>query len=589
MKLSKIYANGLFHNVEFSEGLNVIIGKISNRADSDKDTHNLGKSLLLEVIDFLLLKNIDNKSKYFLTKNPLFFEYTFFAEVKLNSGEYLVIRRDVKNNTKISFKLNKTKLDGFNTELSDWDEADLPMKKARNRLNEYFAFDILPNWPYRKSLDYFMRQQQDYVDVFKLSKFQGPHKDWKPMVFDLLGFNGDLIKQKLELEEQYDELEKKIKLLETENKVSSSDEDKIRGLLDIKKDEVQEVSKQIDQFNFHQQDNDQKRYLIEDIESQIKIANTQHYAVKHEIAKVEQALMVEIDSINLQEIQSLYSEIQLFFPNELLVEFEKVIKFNRSITQERNLFLKENLTDLKSQSETLDNSLKQLEAEKSSILSNLTDKDSYDKFKKYQMHLSKVEADVIVLEEKLLNVSRMSQMQETLSQLSTTINQKIVELKSAIAEQKHKHLRKLFNEFTMDILNTPAVLSVKANKENNIEFEAEYQNKDNLVSTDLASGNTYKKILCAAFDVSLLQHYNENSFYKFVYHDGVLDTLDIRKKEKYIEFVRKLTEQYDVQYILTAIESEINQLEDTFSIKDDEVCLTLSDDSCEGKLFKQCF
>ncbi len=589
MKLCKIYANGLFHNVEFSDGLNVIIGKISNRADSDKDTHNLGKSLLLEVIDFLLLKNIDNKNKYFLTKNSLFSEYKFFAEVKLNTGEYLVIRRDVKNNTKISFKLNKTKMDGFDTELSDWDEADLPMKKARNRLNEYFAFDILPNWPYRKSLDYFMRQQQDYVDVFKLSKFQGPHKDWKPMVFDLLGFNGELIKQKLELEEEYDALEKKITLLETENKVSSTDEDKVRGLLDIKIDEVQEVSAQINKFDFHQQDNEQKKYLIEELESQIKVANTQHYGVKHEILKVEQALMVEIDNINLEEIKTLYSEIQLFFPNELLTEFEKVIKFNRSITQERNIFLTENLTDLKAQSEQLDNSLKQLEDEKSSILSDLTDKDSYDKFKKYQMNLSKIEADVIVLEEKLLNISKMSQMQETLSHLSTSINQKIVELKSAIAEQKHKHLRKLFNEFTMDILNTPAVLSVRANKENNIEFEAEYQNKDNLVSTDLASGNTYKKILCAAFDVSLLQHYNENSFYKFVYHDGVLDTLDIRKKEKYIEFIRKLTKQYDVQYILTAIESEINQLQNAFSIQDDEVCLTLTDDSCEGKLFKQCF
>ena len=589
MKLFKIYANGLFHNVEFSDGLNVIIGKISNRADSDKDTHNLGKSLLLEVIDFLLLKNIDNKNKYFLTKNSLFSEYKFFAEVKLNTGEYLVIRRDVKNNTKISFKLNKTKMDGFDTELSDWDEADLPMKKARNRLNEYFAFDILPNWPYRKSLDYFMRQQQDYVDVFKLSKFQGPHKDWKPMVFDLLGFNGELIKQKLELEEEYDALEKKITLLETENKVSSTDEDKVRGLLDIKIDEVQEVSAQINKFDFHQQDNEQKKYLIEELESQIKVANTQHYGVKHEILKVEQALMVEIDNINLEEIKTLYSEIQLFFPNELLTEFEKVIKFNRSITQERNIFLTENLTDLKAQSEQLDNSLKQLEDEKSSILSDLTDKDSYDKFKKYQMNLSKIEADVIVLEEKLLNISKMSQMQETLSHLSTSINQKIVELKSAIAEQKHKHLRKLFNEFTMDILNTPAVLSVRANKENNIEFEAEYQNKDNLVSTDLASGNTYKKILCAAFDVSLLQHYNENSFYKFVYHDGVLDTLDIRKKEKYIEFIRKLTKQYDVQYILTAIESEINQLQNAFSIQDDEVCLTLTDDSCEGKLFKQCF
>ncbi len=69
MKLCKVYSNEPFHNVEFSSGLNVIIGSITNRENSEMDTHNLGKSLLLEVIDFLLLKGISNQSQYFLTKN----------------------------------------------------------------------------------------------------------------------------------------------------------------------------------------------------------------------------------------------------------------------------------------------------------------------------------------------------------------------------------------------------------------------------------------------------------------------------------------------------------------------------------------
>ncbi|MDX5337476.1 MAG: DUF2326 domain-containing protein [Cyclobacteriaceae bacterium] len=591
MKLCKIYSNGLFQDVEFSEGINVIVGKISDREDSEKDTHNLGKSLLLEVIDFLLLKKISNKNKYFLTKNTIFATYIFYAEIKLNSGKYLIIRRSVKNNTKISFKLNEKKLDSFNTEILGWDEENLSIDKARVRLNKYLAFDVLPNWPFRKSLNYFMRHQQDYVDVFKLSKFQGPHKDWKPMVFDLLGFDGSLISQKLDLEEEYSKLENKIVLLETENRVSSSDEDKIRGLIDIKKDEFRELSSQIDQFNFHKQDNIKKESLVDDLENKIQIANTQHYAIKYEISKIRQALSVdgEVGYIDLQEIQALYNEVELFFPDELLTEFEKVIAFNESITSERNGFLKENLADLESQSEKLDISLKNMEQEKACILSELTDKNSYEKFKIYQKKLSKVEADIIIFEEKLRNISKMTGMQEKLSRFSLSIKEKITELKSAIAEQKHKHLRKLFNEFTMEILGTPAVLSVRTNKENNIEFDAEYQSKEDLVSTDLASGNTYKKILCAAFDISLLQHYNSNSFYRFVYHDGVLDTLDIRKKEKYIEFIRKLTEKYNVQYILTVIESEVEQLRDTYSLRDYEVCLTLSDKACEGKLFKQCF
>lgn len=589
MKLSKIYADGLFHNVEFRSGINVVIGKISNRKDNERDTHNLGKSLLLEVIDFLLLKGIPNKEKYFLTKNTLFSQYTFFAEIELHDGTFLIIKRSVENNTKISFKENKNKLASFDTTIQDWDEVDLALEKAKKKLNSYLGFNILPHWDFRKSLNYFMRHQEDYVDVFKLSKFKGPHKDWKPMVFDLLGFDGSLIKQKLDLEEEYQKLKEKIKILETENKVSQSDEDKIRGLIDIKRDELSDVSSKIDVFNFCEQDNKQKDMLVEDIENKIKIANTQHYAVKHEISKIERALESKIDNIDLEEIKTLYSEVEIFFPNSLLLEFQKVIDFNQSITSERNIFLKENLSKLKQESIELNTLLEELETEKSNILVNLTDKNSYDKFKTYQKQLSKIEAETLILEDKLHNISQMVQMEEMLNTYSAEIKERVLDISKAITQQHHKHIRKLFNEFTMKILNTPAILSVKLNGENNVEFEAEYQSKNNLGSSDLASGNTYRKILCAAFDISLLQNYNSASFYKFVFHDGVLDTLDVRKKENYIKFIRDLASNYNIQYIFTAIESEINQLQDEYKIHDDEICLILSDDSSDEKLFKQDF
>ncbi len=222
MKISKIYANKSFKNVSFNEtGLNVIIGKISDRENTDLDSHNIGKSLLLEVIDFLLLKKVSNKDKYFLTKYQIFEECVFFAEIKLNSGQYLIVRRATATNTKISFKINDFKLDDFITDFEGWDEENIAIDKARKLLNTYINYDILPSWTYRKAINYFMRYQNDYIDVFKLSKFQGVHKDWKPMVFDLLGFDGKLIDEKLSLEEEFEEQKTLLKTLETENKVSN--------------------------------------------------------------------------------------------------------------------------------------------------------------------------------------------------------------------------------------------------------------------------------------------------------------------------------------------------------------------------------
>ncbi|MCT7464550.1 DUF2326 domain-containing protein [Aliarcobacter cryaerophilus] len=590
MKISKIYANKSFKNVSFNEtGLNVIIGKISDRENTDLDSHNIGKSLLLEVIDFLLLKKVSNKDKYFLTKYQIFEECVFFAEIKLNSGQYLIVRRATATNTKISFKINDFKLDDFITDFEGWDEENIAIDKARKLLNTYINYDILPSWTYRKAINYFMRYQNDYIDVFKLSKFQGVHKDWKPMVFDLLGFDGKLIDEKLSLEEEFEEQKALLKTLETENKVSSEDEDKVVGLIEIKQNEFDTLSDEVDKFNFYEKDNAEKEKLINDIESQIKYANTEHYNIKYEINKIENSLTTGIDLINIDDINELYKEVEIFFPDALLEEYEKVVNFNKEITSERNQYLSENLATLKQELIEVETQLKKLENEKSVIFTDITEKTTYDKFKKYQKELAKAEADIIILQNKLTSINKMSSIQEKINRLDADIKLKVAELKKEILKQKHKHIRKLFNEFTMKVLNTPAILSVKPNKSNNIEFEAEYQNQEELITTDLARGNTYKKILCAAFDTALLQFYSQNSFYKFVYHDGVLDSLDIRKKEKYIEYVREMANQNNIQYILTVIESETYDLRSEYKFTEDEVRLLLSDESCGEKLFEHCF
>ncbi len=590
MKISKIYANKSFKNVSFNEtGLNVIIGKISDRENTDLDSHNIGKSLLLEVIDFLLLKKVSNKDKYFLTKYQIFEECVFFAEIKLNSGQYLIVRRATATNTKISFKINDFKLDDFITDFEGWDEENIAIDKARKLLNTYINYDILPSWTYRKAINYFMRYQNDYIDVFKLSKFQGVHKDWKPMVFDLLGFDGKLIDEKLSLEEEFEEQKALLKTLETENKVSSEDEDKVVGLIEIKQNEFDILSDEVDKFNFYEKDNAKKEKLINDIESQIKYANTEHYNIKYEINKIENSLTTGIDLINIDDINELYKEVEIFFPDALLEEYEKVVNFNKEITSERNQYLSENLATLKQELIEVETQLKKLENEKSVIFTDITEKTTYDKFKKYQKELAKAEADIIILQNKLTSINKMSSIQEKINGLDADIKLKVAELKKEILKQNHKHIRKLFNEFTMKVLNTPAILSVKSNKSNNIEFEAEYQNQEELITTDLARGNTYKKILCAAFDTALLQFYSQNSFYKFVYHDGVLDSLDIRKKEKYIEYVREMANQNNIQYILTVIESETYDLRSEYKFTEDEVRLLLSDESCGEKLFEHCF
>ena len=53
----RLYCNQkTFEDIVFHSGLNVVLGEIHLESDRDKDTHNLGKSTLCQLLDFCLLK-----------------------------------------------------------------------------------------------------------------------------------------------------------------------------------------------------------------------------------------------------------------------------------------------------------------------------------------------------------------------------------------------------------------------------------------------------------------------------------------------------------------------------------------------------
>ncbi len=591
MKLSKIYSNKIaqFHNIEFNEGLNVVLAEITDKTKTEKDTHNLGKTLLISIIDFLLLKTINKKAKYFLTKGG-FEEQTFFTELKLNNGKYIIIRRGVDNLTKISFKVNEYKLNGFQTQLN-WDEENVSLDKAKQKLNEYLEFDVLPAWSYRKPVTYFLRTQNDFRDVFKLDKFKGRDKDWKPFMFDVLGFNGAVIREKYDLEDEKKELEKKIEILQQEADINIEERDKIAGLLDIKLDDKKKIEEKIDKFNFYENDKAINQELVENIDSRIQLLNTGRYSLSLEIKKIESSLSANQDTINLNRLKNLYKDVEIYFPIKLVHDYEMLLDFRKAITEERNKVLHGNLKKIKKEFGVLDTELKELEAQKEGLLSYLTEKDSYSKFKETHKQLAEIEAYVIRLKDKLEAIDRTSLFARDIETKQSDIDIKIKEIQVLISEQKHSELRKIFNSIIKEILNTNALLSLKQNNQGNVEFEANIQNPKDLTITAEDYGMTYRKLLCMSFDLSILIHYANQSFYRFVYHDGALEALDDRKKIKFLSLIRRICSEYNLQYILTLIDSDLPKDENGKIIKfpDNEVCLSLHDRDDSGKLFKNSF
>lgn len=173
MKLSRLYSNRpkIFGPIVFRDGLNVVIADIRHPKEEDKFGHNLGKTLLIEIIDFGLLGGVD-PSHVFKRHPELFADFVFFLEVCLPTGDYVTIRRSAAEQSKIAFKRHKEPDQDFNDlRESEWDHWRESFKKAVNILDSYLAFAPIKPWSYRKGLGYFLRGQDDWRDVFQLSKF----------------------------------------------------------------------------------------------------------------------------------------------------------------------------------------------------------------------------------------------------------------------------------------------------------------------------------------------------------------------------------------------------------------------------------
>ena len=98
-------------------------------------------------------------------------------------------------------------------------------------------------------------------------------------------------------------------------------------------------------------------------------------------------------------------------------------------------------------------------------------------------------------------------------------------------------------------------------------------------------GTSYKKILCAAFDIALLLAYKDNSFFRFVYHDDVIAGDDNGVKSRMIETIREICLKHDIQYIFSVVKDNIPPSQDLSK----NIILELNDKSDEGKLFKMSF
>ena len=585
MKLSRLYCNdNRFHDIEFNDGMNIVIGEVSRRIDKGRDSHNLGKSTLVTLLDFMLLKNIDQEH-IFKRFSDLFAGHVFYLEILLHDRRYLTIRRSVIEPTKISFKT--TEASTICGDLTTWDEENVAIAKAQGYLNDKLAFDVLRDYSYRKTVSFFLRAQKDYLSVFQLGKYiNGKHREWKPFVFELLGYNQAPLVRKYELDEALSETKTAIKKISSEMAVKTDEYDKVKSAISIKQAELDEMQYHIDSFNFYAEERALNRNLVEEIERKISELNTREYALAYDLDKMRSSTE-NIPDFDMVQLKELYEEVRIYFPENISKGYDDLIEFNKKVTQERNQYLHEQIAVTEEELKSVRAGLKDLNDRRDAALAVLKDKDTFQKFKTSQKRLAALEGEISRLHLQLENIDAVGKLAEKADEIHQNLSVVSKEINKEVKGNDNPDtlaLKKNFNEIFRHVFGVSALLYVTSNKQSNVEFKTEVAPDDEGEATAEGMGNTYNKMLCVAFDLAVLATYSDRSFFKFVYHDGVLEGLDNRKKELFLQVARSYCQQYGLQYIFSTIEDDIPaEMLATFGSK--EKCLELSDRDDTGKLF----
>jgi len=209
-----------------------------------------------------------------------------------------------------------------------------------------------------------------------------------------------------------------------------------------------------------------------------------------------------------------------------------------------------------------------------------------------RLHLDQIRPHCLVyLEEQRKKLEVVVETARQVREAERDRGRVVDEIKAMLAKPTviYERFTRIFNEYCQKVLNHEGLFFFHVNSSNNLDYKISLGLAGQKgVASSQGEGTSYKKLTCALFDLALLRVYEDIPFFHFVYHDGILEALDDRKKLAFLEVVRDQISSRKLQYIMTVIASDLprNEKGQVVGFADDEIVLRLHDGGPEGRLFK---
>lgn len=561
MQLISLEANkSSFNTVYFNpKGLTLIIGK-STSAHKNNTYNGVGKSLLLQIVNFCLGSN----------KIPAFEQHLSDWEFTLSfkvADKRFTVNRAANNQNKIYLNDKEFGQTAFNAEM------------------ERMLVDIPEDSPYltfRTVLSRFYRTGRgSYVSSLTTAKEQ-PFSSLVNNAF-LLELDLDYVYQKRNTRKRYQELE----TFEKSFKKDPVVREYYTGDLDVEFEisrltqDVKKLESDIENYNVAENYATIQAEADGLAEKLSQMKNTLYY-LSTSIKNIKHSMSLYQD-MDLEKVYGLYGEITSFFKEGTLQTLEKVTNFHKSIHIKRNERLAKELTKLTARSleeEKIKSELQKSFDEKIKLLAKSR---ALDFFVAVNAQLTELKNKLSKLQD-YNNISAHSkkEMAEALKELSSQ-EVTTIEYLEAYKEQEHPiylGFSALANEFYPDV---PAGISIKNNTGNNLErfkISAKIQN-------DASDGINEVKIFC--FDLNNLINSRVHHFQSIFHDSRLFSDIDPRQRAILLRLAHTLTKASDKQYIATMNEDQLTSLKDVLTEEEfneifGTITLELKDDSPESKL-----
>lgn len=566
-----------FHTVTFTSGLNVILAERSDAA-TEKDTRNgLGKSTLIEIIDFCLGSRVTNGKGLII--GPLE-QWAFTMDITLGGVRVKVTRSVAEHNRIIidGATINWPeqpdedeetgervfKVDRWRT-LLGWALFDLPR-----------ATDQLPYKPsYRSLISYMVRRSPDaYTSPFRHFRQQ---KTWDIQLHTayLLGMNWEYaarwqgLKDK---EEGTKAIEKAIKTGVMEGAIGSV------GELETQRIQLEQqtvvAKKALDSFKVHpqyesvQQEADR---LTKEIHEQVNL----NVSDRRRLVRYKESIIEEKPPATMS-LERLYEEAGLVFPEFVKRTLDEVRTFHYEIVSNRRVFLEVEINRIQETINQREVQIKELTEKRAGVMQVLKTHGALQEMTKLQEHYVALQGTLNRVQARLREMKELKTTKRDVKSAKAELVQ--------IAEQDHEERReiwseavRLFNEHSQALYKLSGKLVIDVG-DTGYKYQVDIERSG-------SEGIEKMKIFC--FDLTILQlQMRTRAGVDFLIHDTLMyDSVDTRQRALALELAHEVTNTLGGQYICT-INSDMVPFED-FSKKfefNKHVRLTLSDASPSGSL-----